>query len=282
MLLKNGSSGNDVKLIQRKLGIDDDGDFGNNTETKVKEWQKAHGLEPDGKVGDDTWAKMFPKVTTSTPVVNSGTLNLTALKGHIPDSVIAQIPKTAEKFGITTNLRLAHFLSQCSHESGGFKLVNENLNYRLDPLVTTFKHDFDTNRDKVISVNEKAKALTLVGHPDKIANFVYANQNGNGNEASGDGWRFRGRGYIQLTGRANYTGFTKYIGEDCVANPDLVATKYPLASAGFFFKNNSLWSICDKGTSVTTITELTKRVNGGTNGLSDRIAHFNKYYNLLT
>lgn len=282
MLLKNGSKGNDVKLIQKKLGIDDDGDFGDETELKVKAWQRANGLDDDGKVGDDTWAKMFPKTTTPIVKPSSSGLNLAALKGHIPDSVIAQIPDTATKFGITTNLRLAHFLAQCGHESGGFKTVSENLNYRLDPLVSVFKHDFDTNRDKVISVNEKAKAASLIGHPDKIANFVYANQNGNGNEASGDGWKFRGRGYIQLTGRENYKNFTKFIGEDCVTTPDLVATKYPLSSAGFFFKSNNLWSICDKGADKATITAVTKRVNGGTNGLADRIKHFNEYYNLLT
>lgn len=281
MLLKIGSKGSDVRLLQEKLRLTADGDFGPGTEAKVKAWQAANGLTADGIVGDVTWSKMFATKPV-TKVVESGSLNLAALKGHVPDSVIAQIPATAAKFGITTNLRLAHFLSQCGHESGGFKVVTENLNYRLDPLVSVFKHDFDTNRDKVISVNEKAKAASLIGHPDKIANFVYANQNGNGNEASGDGWKFRGRGYIQLTGRENYKKFSTFIGEDCVTSPDLVATKYPLASAGFFFKSNSLWSICDKGANKATITAVTKRVNGGTNGLDDRIKHFNEYYNLLT
>ena len=278
MLLKLGSKGEDVKKIQAKLGIDPDGDFGPNTEKVVKQWQVKNGLDDDGIVGDNTWSKMFSSVAK--PIV-SGVLKLEKLKGHIPDSVIAQIPSVAAAFGITTNLRLAHFLSQCGHESGGFKVVTENLNYRLDPLVSIFKHDFDTNRDKVISVNEKAKATSLIGHPDKIANFVYANQNGNGNEASGDGWRFRGRGYIQLTGRGNYKNFTKFIGEDVTSNPDLVATKYPLASAAFFFNSNKLWTICDKGADKATITAVTKRVNGGTNGLDDRIKHFNEYYNLL-
>ena len=104
---------------------------------------------------------------------------------------------------------------------------------------------------------------------------------GNGNEASGEGWKFRGRGYIQLTGKGNYSKFTQFIGEDCVANPDLVATKYPLASAAFFFDINKLWSLCDKGTTDTDVAAVTKRVNGGTNGLSDRIKHFKEFYNLL-
>lgn len=273
MLLKNGSTGSEVKLLQERLGLKGDGNFGPVTEEKVKAWQAVNGLTTDGVVGDVTWSKIFE---------TSNTINLSVLKGHIPDSVLSQIPDTAKKFGITNNLRLAHFLSQCGHESGGFKTVTENLNYRLDSLVSVFKHDFDTNKDKVISVNEKVKAESLVGHPDKIANFVYANQNGNGNEVSGDGWKFRGRGYIQLTGRANYQNFTKFIGEDCIKNPDIVATKYPLSSAAFFFNSNNLWKICDKGSDKKTITELTKRVNGGDNGLDDRIKHFNEYYNLLT
>jgi putative chitinase len=105
---------------------------------------------------------------------------------------------------------------------------------------------------------------------------------GNGPESTGEGYKFRGRGYIQLTGKDNYTNFAKFIGEDTVANPDLVATKYPLASAAFFFDSNKLWSICDKGDDVATVTAVTKRVNGGTIGLPDRIKHFQEYYHLLS
>jgi putative chitinase len=104
---------------------------------------------------------------------------------------------------------------------------------------------------------------------------------GNGDEASKDGFKFRGRGYIQLTGKDNYKNFAKFIGEDTIENPDLVATKYPLASAAFFFDSNKLWSICDKGSDDITVTAVTKRVNGGTIGLPDRIKHFKEYYNLL-
>ena len=104
---------------------------------------------------------------------------------------------------------------------------------------------------------------------------------GNGDESTKEGYKFRGRGYIQLTGKSNYTKFTQFIGEDCVSNPDLVSTKFPLASAAFFFDSNKLWSICDKGSDDTTVTLLTKRVNGGTHGLDDRLEKFKKYYNLL-
>jgi len=266
MLLKNGSKGSDVKLLQEKLGLTADGDFGPGTEAKVKSWQTANGLTADGVVGDVTWSKLFPPKK----VVESGTLNLAALKGHIPDSVIAQIPDTAKKFGITTNLRLAHFLSQCGHESGGFKAVTENLNYSADGLVKIFGKYFNSTT-----------AAGYARNPEKIASKVYASRMGNGNEASKEGFKFRGRGYIQLTGKENYTKFGTFIGEDIASNPDLVATKYPLASAAFFFNSNGLWAICDKGADKATVTAVTKRVNGGTIGLDDRIKHFNEYYNLL-
>jgi putative chitinase len=270
MLLKNGSKGSDVKLLQEKLGLTADGDFGPGTEAKVKAWQTANGLTADGIVGDVTWSKLFASKSV-TKVVESGSLNLTALKGHVPDSVIAQIPDTAAKFGITTNLRLAHFLAQCGHESGGFKAVTENLNYSADGLVKIFGKYFNSTT-----------AAGYARNPEKIASKVYASRMGNGNEASKEGFKFRGRGYIQLTGKENYTKFGKFIGEDIASNPDLVATKYPLASAAFFFNSNGLWAICDKGADTATVTAVTKRVNGGTIGLADRIKHFKEYYDLLT
>jgi len=277
MLLKNGSKGDDVKKLQEKLGVEAIGTFGPKTEAAVKAWQKANGLKDDGVVGDGTWSKLFgvsaPVATVikeDVVIPSGGPLNLEKLKGHIPDSVIAQIPETAKKFNITNNLRLAHFLSQCGHESGGFKAVSENLNYSADGLKKIFGKYFPGN------LNE-----SYARQPEKIAARVYASRMGNGDETSKEGFKFRGRGYIQLTGKANYTNFTKFIGEDCIANPDLVATKYPLASAAFFFDSNKLWSICDKGADDATVTAVTKRVNGGILGLQDRIKHFKEYYNLL-
>ena len=272
MLLKNGSKGEEVKQLQTLLGLSADGSFGPMTEAKVKEWQTKNGLTADGIVGDGTWGKMFG-AAAPTPVITvipPSSFKLAALKGHIPDTVITQIPDTAAKFNITNPLRLAHFLAQCGHESGGFKSISENLNYSVDGLKRTFSKYFPGDL-----------ATSYARQPEKIANRVYGNRMDNGDETSGDGYRFRGRGYIQLTGRSNYTKFAKFIGEDTVANPDLVATKYPLASAAFFFDSNKLWSICDKGADVATVTAVTKRVNGGTIGLPDRIKHFNEYYNLL-
>ena len=279
MILKVGSKGDDVKKLQAKLGLAVDGAFGPGTEKSVKKWQIDHDLNPDGVVGDGTWSKMFgstekvvikeDKVITPSSPSSSG-FKLDKLKGHVPDKVIEQIPDTAKKFNITTPLRLAHFLSQCGHESGGFRLVNENVNYSAAGLKGIFGKYFPGNL-----------AESYARQPQKIASRVYGGRMGNGAESTGDGYKFRGRGYIQLTGKDNYTRFGKFIGEDTVANPDLVATKYPLASAAFFFDSNKLWSICDKGSDNATVTAVTKRVNGGTIGLADRIKHFNEYYNLL-
>lgn len=269
MLLKLGSKGEEVKQLQTKLGLTSDGSFGPGTEKAVKEWQINNGLTSDGIIGDKSWSKMFPTTELVTESV-SGTLNIDKLKGHIPDSVLLQIPDTAKKFNITNNLRLAHFLAQCGHESGGFKAISENLNYSADGLKKIFGKYFPGN------LNE-----SYARQPEKIAARVYGGRMGNGNESTKEGYKFRGRGYIQLTGKSNYVNFTKFIGEDCVSNPDLVANKYPLASAAFFFDSNRLWSICDQGSSDEIVTKVTKRVNGGTIGLPDRIKHFKEYYNLL-
>ena len=283
MLLKVGSKGEDVKKLQAKLGLGADGIFGPGTAAAVKKWQADNGLTADGVVGDGTWGKMFSNtasvvkedkiiIPTVVNISSVGGLKIDKLRGHIPDSVIAQIPETAAKFNITNNLRLAHFLAQCGHESGGFKAVQENLNYSAKGLATTFKKYFIS----------EAAAGPYARNPQKIASKVYGGRMGNGPEATGDGFKFRGRGYIQLTGRDNYTRFAKFIGEDTVNNPDLVATKYPLASAAFFFDSNKLWAICDKGADAATVTAVTKRVNGGTIGLPDRIKHFKEYYELLS
>lgn len=198
-------------------------------------------------------------------------MDLTKLKGHVPDAVIAQLPDTIAKFELNTPLRLAHFLAQAGHESAQFKAVNENLNYGAKGLRSIFRKYFPDDK----------KALLYERKPEKIANLVYGGRMGNGPEATGDGYKFRGRGYIQLTGKDNYTAFSKAINEDCVANPDLVATKYPLASAAWFFHKNGLHKIADEGATESVVTKVTKRVNGGTIGLADRLKHFNEYYALL-
>ena len=280
MLLKLGSQGEDVKKLQIKLGVDPIGNFGPKTEAAVKAWQTANGLTADGIVGDGTWGKLFSEgtisqptiITEPAPVTSVGGLKLEKLKGHIPDAVIKQIPDTAAKFQINTPLRLAHFLAQCGHESGGFRLTKENLNYSAKGLTGTFKKYFPT----------EAAAKPYERQPIKIANKVYGNRMGNGPESSGEGAKFCGRGYIQLTGKENYTAFGKSINEDILSNPDKVASDYALLSAAWFFSKNGLHKMADEGASDIVVTKITKRVNGGTIGLADRIKHFKEYYSLLS
>ncbi len=180
---------------------------------------------------------------------------------------------------ITTLQRGAHFFAQVGHETGNFDIYLENLNYRsAESLATVFKTDFDLNKDHVISPQELEFAKKYVGKPEAIANFVYANQNGNGDEKSGDGWKFKGRGALQLTGRANYLLFSQFIKDpEVMTNPDLVATKYAFESAMFYFTRFGLWKECDKGFGIPTITKISKLVNGSNKGLQERIQLTLKY-----
>ena len=198
-------------------------------------------------------------------------MNLEKLKGHIPDEVIAQIPGVQEKFAINTPLRLAHFLAQTGHESGGFKFKSENLNYSAEILRKVFPKYFP---DIVIAKQYERK-------PEAIASKVYGGRMGNGPEATKEGFKFKGRGYIQLTGKDNYKAFDATVDDDILANPDLVATKYPLLSAAWFWNSRKLNAIADQGATDEVVTKITKLVNGGTIGLADRIKHFKEYHNLL-
>jgi len=271
MVLKIGSKGGEVKRIQKFLGLENqDGIFGKATESAVKNWQIKNGLEPDGIVGERTLGLMFNEKKKDSSLKNSP-INFSLLNGYIPIGVLQELEEIYLKFSINTPLRISHFLSQCSHESGGFRSVYENLNYSPSGLIRVFSKYFPG------SLNE-----SYAFRPEKIASRVYANRMGNGDEASKEGYRFRGRGYIQLTGKSNYIRFGNFIGEDLVSNPDLVATRYPLTSAAYFFQSNNIWSICDRGASDDVVEIVTKRVNGGKIGLEDRIRHFRKYYSILT
>jgi putative chitinase len=180
--------------------------------------------------------------------------------------------KAAMAYYKMTPERAAHFFAQTAHESGNFKAFAENLNYGTSGLTTTFKKYFPTTE----------KALLYERKPEKIANLVYASRMGNGDEASGDGFKFRGRGALQLTGKDNYKVFSEYLkNPEIMTNPDLVATEFAFESAIFFFDRNKLWDICDKGVNKDTILALTKRINGGTHGLADREEKTLKYYGYL-
>ena len=189
----------------------------------------------------------------------------------IPDKVKQELWSVMSKFGIRTPERLAHFLGQCHHESGGFTKVRENLNYSEKALLKTFPKYFKGKDPK-----------PYIKNPEALANYVYANRGENGSEASGDGWRHRGRGYIQLTLKSNYRAFDAFVDEDVLANPDLVATKYPLLSAAWFWDVNRINSLADAGTDFDDITRVTKKVNGGHNGLHERAILTNRYLSELS
>lgn len=168
--------------------------------------------------------------------------------------------KAAMAFYKMSPVRAAHFFAQTAHESGNFKAFSENLNYSADGLTKIFGKYFTA-----------ANAGAYARNPEKIANRVYASRMGNGDEKSGDGWKYRGRGALQLTGKDNYKAFADYLKKpEIMDNPDLVATEYSFESAIFFFEKNKLWDICDKGVNDAAILALTKRINGGTHGLDDR------------
>ncbi len=174
------------------------------------------------------------------------------------------------KYGIDTPLRKAHFLAQVAHESGGFKFVVENLNYSANALYNVFRKYFPN----LEIANEYAR------QPEKIANRVYANRMGNGDEASGDGWKYKGRGLIQLTGKDNYYQLSKTTNQYFVTEPELVAQpKWALTSACWFWKKNNINKYADED----DVHMVTKRINGGYNGLQDRqhyLEEFKKIFNV--
>lgn len=200
-------------------------------------------------------------------------LEFQTANGLEPDGKLGPITLNTlkNKLKLLSNAHTAHFLGQASHESGGFSADTENLNYSAEGLKKTFAKYFPAN----------ATALKYARKPEMIANKVYANRMGNGDEASGDGYKYRGRGAIQLTGKANYAAFAKYMCNNSIlTNPDIVATKYYFESAIFFFANNKLFDLCNK-VDDTSIINVTKRVNGGVNGLQDRALKTKQFYKLL-
>lgn len=193
--------------------------------------------------------------------------------GVAPDPKFGvEVLKAAMKYYRMTPERAAHFFAQTNHESGGFSKFQENLNYGAKGLRGIFGKYFPTDQ----------LAVAYERKPEKIANKVYGGRMGNGPESSGDGWKYRGRGALQLTGKDNYKALATYLGKpEVLTNPDLVATDYIFESAIWFFDKNKLWDICDKGVNDASILAITKKINGGTHGLDDRSAKTKKYYSLL-
>lgn len=194
--------------------------------------------------------------------------------GLLADGILGKktIQKMRCEFGIETDAQMAHFLSQVHHETGGFKADTENLNYSALRLRQIFPKYFPN--DNI--------ARQYANKPEKIANRVYANRMGNGDELSGDGWLYRGRGALQSTGKDNYKAFSDYVKDiDVMLNPSLVATKYYWESALFYFTKNNLWNKM-KGSTDNDIKLIRKAVNGGYNGLYEVESLFKYYYNLIT
>jgi len=194
-------------------------------------------------------------------------MKIDKLRVRIPEHVYDQLNEVITTFKINNPLVLSHFLGQVAHESGNFKFVRENLNYSAQGLLKTFPRYFS-----------KDTAEIAARKPELIGNMVYGLRMGNNAK---EGFLFRGRGYLQLTGKVNYKAFGDYISVDLVANPDLVATKYPLLSAAWFFEVKVLWNLAARDASDQTIKHLTRRINGGFNGLADRISKTKLFTSIL-
>lgn len=192
----------------------------------------------------------------------------TKLKDTLPANVFAELPAVTEKYQICTPLRLAHFLAQCAHESGSFKYTEENLNYSLEALLRVFPKYFTPEN-----------VAFYVRKPLEIASRVYANRMGNGPEECCDGWFYRWRGYIQLTGKDNYEKFGAGVSDNLIDHPELVATKYPLLSAAWFWTvEKRLNELADLGPDQQIVADITRKVNGGYHGLENRLKLFDRYY----
>ena len=177
-------------------------------------------------------------------------------KPEVAEGLAQCLPAVLEKYAISTPLRVAHFLAQTAHESAGFTRFVENLNYTASGLENTWPDKFHLTNP-----------YRYARQPEKIANHVYANRMGNGDEASGDGWKFRGRGMIQLTGYDNYVAFSKHSGKDCIQYPDLLSTVEGAAeSAAWYWLERNI----NKPADEDDVVMVTKLINGGTLGLNER------------
>lgn len=190
---------------------------------------------------------------------------------QIPKASRNELQEVIEEYQINTALRLSHFLSQCHHESGGFRSKIENMNYGAKRLMEVFPKYFPTLQ----------MAQEYAGKPEKIGSRVYANRMGNGDESTGEGFKYRGRGFIQITGKNKYRTLSNLWDIDILDNPDLIAEKYPFKSAGWFWNAAKLNQYADKGSTMADVEKVTKIVNGGKNGLQSRRKLFVNYYQLL-
>lgn len=212
--------------------------------SQIKIFQKNNGLDDDGVIGPITIRKMYAV------------------------------------FGIIIKEHFAHFLGQLSHETGGFESSVENLNYSAQGMANTWPSRYAIDPKAKVKV-PNALAYKLQRNPEAIANNCYANRMGNGNEASGDGWKYRGRGGIMLTGEEQYRLMSiEYNDPEILSNPDIVATKYYFEAAIFYFKQKNLWRLCNQ-VNPASIAALTLKINGGYIGLEHRAKETMKFYSLV-
>jgi putative chitinase len=273
------ANSNIIKRVQKKLELTQDGIIGKNTIEVIKKWQSEHGLVVDGIVGNKTFNKMFFLERVD------------RLKGYVKFTVIEAILKSSLVNNPPSLLELIHLLTQIDHETGGFANMSENLNYSAKGLIATFPSRFTIKTEDGKVIPEITKAEEYKHNPVKIANYVYANKLGNGDEQSGDGWKFRGRG-MGLTGKYNYIQFNEYlisIGKTQYANPVYSLINVPATvaidewfeSGIFFFEENKIWPICNRGCSNDVIAEVTRKINPPLVGLHNRIRRFERYKNML-
>lgn len=279
MLIKIGSKGDDVKKLQEKLGLPADGIFGKKTEESVKSFQTKNGLIPDGIVGDSTWSKMFGAPEVISEKKSGSGLDLNKLKGKIPNSIFELLEPAFKKYEINTVLRAAHFLGQIAHESGDFTIKTESMNYSTPARIV----EIWPSRFNLDGSNNKKNANLFIKNQELLAEQVYGGRMGN--DKPGDGFRFRGGGFLQLTGKEAYIGYSRYINRPVEDTADL------LRSNDFFALDAALWeyvvnmklnAVADSGSDEDTIKRITKKINGGYIGLQDRIVKFKKFYGLLS
>ena len=198
-------------------------------------------------------------------------MDISQLKGRLPDAIFNQLPDVIDTYEINTRARMSNFMGQCHHESEGFKDLVENLNYSGTALMGLFRSHFE----------DEADAGNYARHPEMIANRIYANRMGNGDEASGDGWKYRGKGCIQITGRTNTEDFFEAMGIDAAGDPMLIVSDYPLISAAWFWNEHKLNDLADAA-NHDAVRAITKIINGGENGLEDRMKWVDYYSTLVT
>lgn len=197
----------------------------------------------------------------------------TGVSDSLRDAWYPHIAASLSAFQISTPLRQAHFLAQTGHESAGFLKVEEGLNYSENALTAMFGKRITAEQARAYGRNAMHAA-----NQKMIASIIYANRNGNGDVSSGDGYRYRGRGLIQITGKANYAALVKQLGADVVANPDLLlGYRFAAMSAAAWWKNNGLNELADSD----DVTRITRVINGGTNGLDDRKSRLSKSKGIL-